>query len=144
MLEVERYPGDMIDLILDVWVDRVVRQPDASPEYFKVAVQKSKNGSSEISNFAVTSDNSTQLCGPSHPDCLSLCPGQATGRSIPPQSSVTVVSVSLLRLLSVWIGPTLMRGIFPGKVIWKEKKKNGLNSKSMFHSISLPLCGCIL
>lgn len=42
------------------------------------------------------------------------------------------------RLLSVWIGPTLMRGIFLGKSYGKRKKR--LNSKSMFHYISFPLC----
>lgn len=39
-----------------------------------------------------------------------------------------------------------MRGIFLGKSYGnmerKEKKKRSLNSKSMFHSVSSPLCVC--
>lgn len=66
------------------------------------------------------------------------------GQSLPGPLDLCV-PVSLLQsaVCLDWTYPD--EGDFPGKVVWKygERKKQSPNSKSMFHSISLPLCVCV-
>lgn len=91
---------------------------------------------SEISNFALRYDPRT-VGWLTQNVCLSHRNRRNGG---PFLQSLLCLSVSLSVLPSAvcldWTDPD--EGDFPGKVIWKEKKR--LNSKSMFHYISFPLC----
>lgn len=91
---------------------------------------------SEISNFALRYDPRT-VGWLTQNVCLSHRNRRNGGLFL---QSLLCLSVSLSVLPSAvcldWTYPD--EGDFPGKVIWKEKKR--LNSKSMFHYISFPLC----